>query len=56
MFHEPEPSPVVPVIKVLGRDVLRDLFDLWEPVLAEEEGLYVLVEPGLVPQRHSIQV
>ena len=56
VFHEPEPGPVVPVIEVLGRDVLRDLFHLWESVLAKQEGFDVLVEPGLVPQSHSVQV
>lgn len=56
VFHEPEPALVVPVIEVLGGDVLDGLLGQVLPVLAEQVGFDVLVEPRLVPERHPVEV
>ena len=56
VFHEPEPAPVVPVVEVLGGDVLNSLLGQVLAVAAEEVGLDVLVEPRLVPQSHPVKL
>ena len=56
VLHQPEPGPVVPVVEVLGGDVLSHLLDLVRLVRAKEEGLDVLVEPRLVPEGHAVEL
>ncbi len=55
MLHQPEPGPIVPVVEVLGGDVLNYLLDLVRLARPKEERFDVLVEPRLVPEGHSVE-